>query len=288
MSFYQARPARRGARRPPRLGPLGRPIADLTGLAASRRWSPRLDCDGGPYPGCRRPATLGRHAGCPRVTRSIVAIRRWHQCPTGRGRRRLGGCRRRRTRARSAPLDLLERVAVAEPTSPRSWACCATAANLQESVLLSTCLRTEVYAVVDRFHDAVRRGARAAGREGRDQAAELEPYVAVRFDDDVAAHLFSVAAGLESAVLGECEVLGQVRRAWEHAHDERVSGPVLAGLFRHAVETGKRVRSETAIARGTTSFSPRGRGAGRPGRCPTGSRGTDGASSSAPARSAPV
>jgi glutamyl-tRNA reductase len=56
-------------------------------------------------------------------------------------------------------------------------------------------------------------------------------------------------------VLGESEVLGQVRRAWEKAQSERVSGPVLGALFRHAVETGKRVRSETAIARGITSLS---------------------------------
>jgi glutamyl-tRNA reductase len=64
-----------------------------------------------------------------------------------------------------------------------------------------------------------------------------------------------VASGLESVVVGESEVLGQVRRAWERAHEERVSGPVLAGLFRHAVQTGKRVRSETGIGRGTTSFA---------------------------------
>ncbi len=68
-------------------------------------------------------------------------------------------------------------------------------------------------------------------------------------------HLFTVAAGLDSAVLGESEVLGQVRRAWEKAQLERVSGPILGALFRHAVETGKRVRSETAIARGITSLS---------------------------------
>ena len=64
-----------------------------------------------------------------------------------------------------------------------------------------------------------------------------------------------MASGLDSAVLGESEVLGQVRRAWERAQGEQASGPVLGALFRHAVETGKRVRSETAIARGITSLS---------------------------------
>ncbi len=83
----------------------------------------------------------------------------------------------------------------------------------------------------------------------------LADHLVTRFDDDVAEHLFTVASGLDSAVLGESEVLGQVRRAWERAQRERASGPVLGSLFRHAVETGKRVRSETAIARGITSLS---------------------------------
>jgi glutamyl-tRNA reductase len=155
----------------------------------------------------------------------------------------------------SAPLDLLERVAVPEADSAKVLAMLRHRANLEESVLLSTCLRTEVYAVVDRFHDAVSEVHELLAEKAGISAAELEPHVVVRFDDDVAAHLFSVAAGLESAIVGESEVLGQVRRAWEHAHEERVSGPVLAGLFRHAVEAGKRVRSETAIGRGTTSFA---------------------------------
>jgi glutamyl-tRNA reductase len=155
----------------------------------------------------------------------------------------------------SAPLDLLERVAVPEADSAKVLAMLRHRANLEESVLLSTCLRTEVYAVVDRFHDAVSEVHELLAEKAGISVAELEPHVVVRFDDDVAAHLFSVAAGLESAIVGESEVLGQVRRAWEHAHEERVSGPVLAGLFRHAVEAGKRVRSETAIGRGTTSFA---------------------------------
>jgi len=155
----------------------------------------------------------------------------------------------------TAPLDLLERVAVAEADSAKVLGMLRRRANLEESVLLSTCLRTEVYAVVDRFHEAVSEVHELLAEKAGISAAELEPYVTVRFDDDVAAHLFSVAAGLESVVVGESEVLGQVRRAWEHARDERVSGPVLAGLFRHAVEAGKRVRAETAIGRGSTSFA---------------------------------
>jgi len=154
-----------------------------------------------------------------------------------------------------APLDLLERVAVGESEVAKVLGTLRDSANLQESVVLSTCLRTEVYAVVDRFHDAVHEVQEVLAHKAGVEAATLETHLRVRFDDDVPAHLFAVASGLESAVPGESEVLGQVRRAWERAQDERVSGPVLAELFRHAIRAGKRVRSETSIGRGTTSFS---------------------------------
>jgi len=154
-----------------------------------------------------------------------------------------------------APLDVLERVTMSDAEVAKALRMLRSWQNVQEAVVLSTCLRTEVYAVVDRFHDAVDQVRELFVRAGALSEAEVEDHTTVRFDDDVAMHLFSVASGLESAVLGEGEVLGQVRRAWELAHEERASGPVLAELFRHAVRTGKRVRSETAIARGTTSFS---------------------------------
>ena len=155
----------------------------------------------------------------------------------------------------SAPLELLERVAVTESALPKALATLRDRSNLSEAVVLSTCLRTEVYAVVERFHDGVADLQDFLATVGGSSVEGLADSLTVRFDDDVAHHLFTVAAGLDSAVLGESEVLGQVRRAWEKAQLEQVSGPVLGALFRHAVEVGKRVRSETAIARGITSLS---------------------------------
>jgi glutamyl-tRNA reductase len=155
----------------------------------------------------------------------------------------------------NAPLDLLELVAVGEAETAKVLGALSDRLNLEEAVLLSTCLRTEVYAVVDRFHEAVAEVQDVLADQAGLSLAEVEPHLSVRFDDDVAGHLFAVASGLESTVPGESEVLGQVRRAWERAQREKASGPILAELFRHAVQTGKRVRSETAIARGTTSFS---------------------------------
>ncbi len=130
--------------------------------------------------------------------------------------------------------------------------------HASEAVVLSTCLRTEVYAVVDRFHDGVADiesffQSRLAGSPARQ--AELADRLVVAFDDAAAEHLFEVAAGTDSAVLGEGEILRQVRRAEERARAEQASGPVLSGLFRHALRAGKRVRAETGIARGVTSLS---------------------------------
>lgn len=156
---------------------------------------------------------------------------------------------------RQAPLDLLEQVAVGENALPKALGMLRDRANLSEAVVLSTCLRTEVYAVVERFHDGVAELQEFFAAIGGLPVDALAEHLVTRFDDDVAEHLFTVASGLDSAVLGESEVLGQVRRAWERAQRERASGPVLGSLFRHAVETGKRVRSETAIARGITSLS---------------------------------
>jgi glutamyl-tRNA reductase len=154
-----------------------------------------------------------------------------------------------------APLELLDRVSVTESDTAKALGRLRDQPNLSEAILLSTCLRTEVYAVVERFHDGVAEIQEFLADVSGSSVDALSEFCTIRFDDDVTEHLFSVASGLDSAVLGESEVLGQVRRAWERAHGERASGPVLGALFRHAVETGKRVRSETAIARGITSLS---------------------------------
>jgi glutamyl-tRNA reductase len=156
---------------------------------------------------------------------------------------------------RHAPLELLEQVAVTEADLPKALGRLRDRSNLSEAVIVSTCLRTEVYAVVERFHEGVDDLQEFLAAVGGTTVESLVDHLSIRFDDDVTGHLFTVASGLDSAVLGETEVLGQVRRAWEKAQREHVSGPVLGALFRHAVETGKRVRSETAIARGITSLS---------------------------------
>jgi glutamyl-tRNA reductase len=154
-----------------------------------------------------------------------------------------------------APLPLLEASAVADGDLHKLLSALSHRRNVEETVLLSTCLRTEVYAVVDRFHDAVAEIYEVLSDHSGASVEELSGHASIRFDDDVTTHLFSVTSGLESVVTGESEVVGQVRRAFERAQEEGTCGPVLSALFRHALQTGKRVRTETAIAQGTTSFA---------------------------------
>ena len=154
-----------------------------------------------------------------------------------------------------APLSLLEAVVVGDADLHKVLGALSHRRNLQETVVLSTCLRTEVYSVVDRFHDAVAEVYEVLSEHSGVPIDDLAAAATVRFDDDVTSHLFSVTAGLESTVVGESEVVGQVRRAFEHAREDGVCGPVLSALFQHALQTGKRVRTETGIARGTTSFA---------------------------------
>ena len=154
-----------------------------------------------------------------------------------------------------APLPLLEAAAVPDGELHKVLSALSHRRNVQETVVLSTCLRTEVYAVVDRFHDAVAEIYDVLSEQSGVAVEELSAHATIRFDDDVTSHLFAVTSGLESVVTGETEVVGQVRRAFERAHEEGTSGPVLSALFRHALQTGKRVRTETGISKGTTSFA---------------------------------
>jgi glutamyl-tRNA reductase len=156
---------------------------------------------------------------------------------------------------RSAPLELLERTTVAAERLPKVLAGLVGREDVREAVVLSTCNRTEVYASVERFHPGVGELRDAISELAYTAPEDLADHVYTYHDTAAVAHLFTVAAGLDSALLGESEILGQVRRAWEVAALEGASGPTLNQLFRHAVEVGKRVRHQTGIGRRLTSLS---------------------------------
>lgn len=156
---------------------------------------------------------------------------------------------------RSAPLDLLERMSVDADHLPKLLHALDGGTDISEVVLLATCNRTEVYLVAERFH-----GAYAEVRDFFSDLTFLPPErfadnLYVHYDDQAVRHVFEVAAGLDSAVPGEHEILGQVRRAWDAALREGTSRRELNVVFRHALEVGKRARTETSISRHVTSVS---------------------------------
>ncbi len=154
-----------------------------------------------------------------------------------------------------APFDLLERAAVPEHEWAKMLRTLVSHRNIHEAVFVSTCLRTDVVAVIDRFHDAVAEITATLAEATGLSVVEFQDRLTVNFERDVPTHLFSVAAGLKSVVPGEFEILGQLRRALELAVEEQSAGAEMTDLFQRAIASGRRVRAETAIATGTTSFA---------------------------------
>ena len=128
---------------------------------------------------------------------------------------------------RTVPLELLERMTVSDAHLPKALADLADRDHVSEALVLSTCNRTEVYALVERFH-----GAYQDIRDFLSDVSFLPPdafsdHLYVHYDADAAGHLFTVASGLDSAVLGESEIQGQVKHAWERARAEGTAGTAL-------------------------------------------------------------
>ncbi len=145
---------------------------------------------------------------------------------------------------KSAPLEILERTTIAPGDLAKALTSLKSRDNISEVVVVSTCMRTEIYALAERFHGAV---ADAMEFLGDLCGVDISEVAYNYFDQACVSHLFRVAAGLDSAVVGEGEVLGQLKDAWISAMDERASGPTLNALFRHAVEVGKKTRTQVKM-----------------------------------------
>lgn len=158
----------------------------------------------------------------------------------------------------TAPLALRERVAVTADASTSVLVRLRESLGCQESLVLSTCNRTEVY-VRPGSSGAPRPEALLAAMRGYDDGSDvceaLRGHVYTRDGEAALGHLFRVAAGLESMVLGEHEILRQVSDAYDAARAAGSAGPVLHRCIPRALQVGKRVRSETDIARGVTSVA---------------------------------
>jgi glutamyl-tRNA reductase len=150
---------------------------------------------------------------------------------------------------KSAPVTLLEQAAVSGDTLTKLLRDVSLAESVAETFVVSTCNRVEVYAEVDRFHAGVTAICELLARYCGVPARELTPHLYVHYEDRAVAHLLAVACGLDSVVVGEGQILGQVRSALKLAEDHSTVGRVLSGLGRLALRAGKRARAETGIDR---------------------------------------
>lgn len=155
---------------------------------------------------------------------------------------------------RRAPVELLERLAFTEDDLPKAYRRLAELGSVRGGVLLSTCNRVEIYADVESYHAGFLDLKRFLA-EDREVAAEefAEPLYA-HYEDDAAEHLFDVAAGIDSMVLGERQILTQVRHAYRRAEAEVTLSPTLSTLFRAAIRAGRRARAETRIGDSPAGF----------------------------------
>ncbi|MFT4033987.1 MAG: glutamyl-tRNA reductase [Patulibacter sp.] len=157
---------------------------------------------------------------------------------------------------RTAPVALRERLALPNDGAGHVLSELAAGAGaIHELVAISTCNRTEITVLAADAGHARAGLVDVLSRRGGVRADDLEDVLFTLHDDEVPRHLFRVASGLDSMVLGEAEILGQVRRAHELARSAGTSGPTLDRLFADALATGGRVRAETALGHGAMSIS---------------------------------
>ncbi|OBK85882.1 glutamyl-tRNA reductase [Mycolicibacter heraklionensis] len=148
---------------------------------------------------------------------------------------------------RSAPVSVLEQLSTAESDQIKIVEQVLQSPLVTEAMILSTCNRVEIYAVVDAFHAGLSAIGQVLSEHSGMSMADLTKYAYVRYSEAAVEHLFSVASGLDSAVVGEQQVLGQVRRSYASAEANSSVGRVLHELAQRALSVGKRVHSETGI-----------------------------------------
>ena len=148
---------------------------------------------------------------------------------------------------RSAPVSVLEQLSIDESDQIKIVDQVLQSPLVTEVMLLSTCNRVEVYAVVDAFHGGLSVIGQVLSEYSGMSMGDLTKNAYVRYCEAAVEHLFAVASGLDSAVVGEQQVLGQVRRAYAAAEGNRAVGRILHELAQRALSVGKRVHSETAI-----------------------------------------
>jgi glutamyl-tRNA reductase len=154
----------------------------------------------------------------------------------------------------TAPVAVLEQLALDADGVEKLVRAVAGSENVLEATALTTCNRVEVYAEVDRFHGSVEAVSRLLCDLAGEAPEEVVPHLYVHYDDGAVSHLFHVASGLDSMVVGETQILGQTRGALRLGQELGTVGPALNVLFQQALRVGKRVHAETDVHRAAPSL----------------------------------
>ncbi|MEU3986492.1 glutamyl-tRNA reductase [Streptomyces sp. NPDC026672] len=155
---------------------------------------------------------------------------------------------------RSAPVSVLERASLSTDAQAKLLQDTVAAEPATEASVLATCNRIELYADVDKFHAGVAELSTLLAQHSGVGLEELTPYLYVHYEDRAVHHLFSVACGLDSMVVGEGQILGQIKDSLAKAQDLHTAGRLTNDLFQQALRVGKRAHSETGIDRAGQSL----------------------------------
>ena len=154
---------------------------------------------------------------------------------------------------RSAPVALLDRLALVDTAAEQLQVDLLSSPHVAESLVLSTCNRVEIYAEVSRFHGGVVDVTETLSKATGVPKDELTPHLYVRYEDRAVQHMFEVTSGLDSMVVGEQQIIGQVRGALRSAQDTATAGRSINDLAQAALRVGKRVHQDTGIDRAGAS-----------------------------------
>ncbi|MDP9222854.1 MAG: glutamyl-tRNA reductase [Actinomycetota bacterium] len=156
---------------------------------------------------------------------------------------------------KTAPVDLLERLAISDERLPKALHHLTGYEHLLEGAILSTCNRLEVYAVATKFHGGAQDLRNFIAEFCHAAPEEFADHLYTYHDDGAVRQLFRVSAGIDSLIVGESEILGQVKRALQYAVEEGAAKRVITAAFTRASRVGKRVRTETTIGHNPASIS---------------------------------
>jgi glutamyl-tRNA reductase len=156
---------------------------------------------------------------------------------------------------KTAPVEVREKLSIPEPTCDRAIAQLCSYPHIEEVAILSTCNRMELYLVTSETEQGVREVTQFLSDHSKLPASSLRPYLFILLHEDAVMHLMRVAAGLDSLVLGEGQILAQVKQCHKLGQQHNGIGRILNQLFKQGITAGKRVRTETSIGTGAVSIS---------------------------------